>query len=136
MSQFQSHDYQVLIREGHLDTFGHMNNATYFEILEEARWQMITERGFDLAFVQKHKKGPVVLEAKIKFLREIKLREIVTINTSLVEYSGKLGRMKQTIKLSDGSLASEAVFVFGLFDLSQRKLVDPSPEWLKAIGVS
>lgn len=32
------HEYPVVIREHHLDTFGHVNNAAYLDILEEARW--------------------------------------------------------------------------------------------------
>jgi hypothetical protein len=30
------HEYEALIHERHLDTFGHVNNAAYLEILEEA----------------------------------------------------------------------------------------------------
>ena len=36
------HEYALVIREQHLDTFGHVNNAKYLEILEEARWDLIT----------------------------------------------------------------------------------------------
>jgi thioesterase III len=28
----------ILIREEHLDTFGHVNNARYLEIFGQARW--------------------------------------------------------------------------------------------------
>ena len=42
------HDYQLVIREQHLDTFGHVNNAKYLEILEEARWDLITGNGYGL----------------------------------------------------------------------------------------
>lgn len=37
---------------------------------------------------------------------------------------------------ADGVQASAAEFVFGLFDLASRKLVRPTPEWLRAVGVS
>lgn len=36
---------------------------------------------------------------------------------------------------ANGSLAAEAVFTFGLFDLQSRKLIDATPEWKKAIGM-
>ena len=30
--------YPLLIKETYLDTFGHVNNATYLTLFEEARW--------------------------------------------------------------------------------------------------
>ncbi len=45
---YQEHEYQLLIHEGHLDSFGHVNNATYLNLFEEARWDWITARGYGL----------------------------------------------------------------------------------------
>jgi Acyl-ACP thioesterase len=42
------HEYDLLIRGHHLDTFGHVNNAKYLQILEEARWDVITRNGYSL----------------------------------------------------------------------------------------
>lgn len=128
--------YSVLIKETHLDTFGHMNNATYLELFEEARWQLITERGFGLEQIQKTKTGPVILEVNVKFAKEIKLREQISITTKVLSYEGKISKLQQQMIKSDGSLAAEAVFVVGFFDLRERKLIPPSPEWLKAINWS
>ena len=52
--------YEMMIREHHLDSYGHVNNATYVEILEEARWECITQRGYGYKEVQQQKKGPVI----------------------------------------------------------------------------
>ena len=73
--------YPITVKESHLDTFGHINNATYLQILEEARWNLITERGFGLNYIQQIKQGPVILEVNIKFLKEIGLRENIKITT-------------------------------------------------------
>ena len=35
----------------------------------------------------------------------------------------------------DDTIACEATFSFGLFDMVQRKLISPTPEWNKAIGL-
>ena len=35
----------------------------------------------------------------------------------------------------DGTTVCSAEFVIGLFDLNARKLVKPTPEWLRAVGV-
>ena len=47
-------EYQVLIQEVHLDSFGHVNNAAYVMLYEEARWDFITKQGFGLDYIQKH----------------------------------------------------------------------------------
>jgi YbgC/YbaW family acyl-CoA thioester hydrolase len=126
--------YEVLIREFHLDTFGHMNNATYMSLFEEARWELITRGGFGLREIRERGLGPVVLEAQIKFLKEIRLRERIEITCEPQSYKGKVGGMIQKMIKEDGHTACEATFSFGLFDTHKRKLVDPTPEWLKAIS--
>lgn len=127
-------EYHLKIREFHVDSLGHVNNATYLAILEEARWEVITNNGYGFHEVQKYQKGPVILEVNLKFMKEIRLRETVRITTELLDYQGKIGRMKQQIIKENGELAAEAIFVFGFFDLATRRLIDPTPEWNKAIG--
>lgn len=127
-------EYRLLIRESHLDTFGHVNNATYLTLFEEARWELITRNGYGLQTVQSLKKGPVILEVSLKFMKEVKLREEILITTELLDYEGLVGRMKQQMINAKGEVASEATFKFGLFDVKNRKLIPATPEWLKAIG--
>lgn len=126
--------YKVTIREVHIDSYGHVNNATYMSLYEEARWELITSHGYGFYKIHELKKGPVVLEVSLKFLREIRLRENITITCEIVDYKGKVGRMLQKMIKEDGTIASEAIFTFGLFDIEKRKLIDPTPEWRKAIG--
>ena len=127
--------YSLLIREAHIDTFGHVNNATYLQIMEEARWDMITERGYGLEKVRESKQGPVILEVNLKFLREIHLREKISIQTDLIDYKGKIGHLSQKAIKENGETAAEDIFTFGLFDLRERKLVEPTSAWKKAVGL-
>jgi thioesterase-3 len=127
--------YEVLIRESHLDTFGHVNNATYFELFEEARWDIITPRGYGLKEVQAKKQGPVVLAAEIKFLKELKLRERITIRTQCRPFEGKTAKIDQQMVKEDGVVACEVTFTFAFFDLAARKIIPPSAEWLRATGL-
>lgn len=126
--------YELLIREGHLDSYGHVNNATYLSLYEEARWDYITTRGYGYHKVHELGIGPVILEAHVWFRKELKLRERVTITGEMTEHGSRTGKMKQRILDSGGKEYSSAEFVFGLFDLRQRKLIRPTPEWLHAIG--
>ena len=127
--------YKLLVRESHLDTFGHMNNATYLQILEEARWDLITSRGYGLRTIQKVGAGPVVLEFNLKFLKELKLRQEITIESQLISYEGKIAKLRQDIFNDKNELCFQGVMTFALFDTKERKLVAPTPEWLYAVGI-
>ena len=127
--------YEVLIRESHLDSFGHMNNAAYLVLFEEARWEFITRNGYGLKKVQELQQGPIVLELSLKFRKEITLREKIKITVELLETKKKISRFRQAMIKEDGTVATELELSFGLFDLRTRRLIDPTPEWKKAIGL-
>ena len=127
--------YEVIIRETYLDTYGHMNNAAYLELFEEARWEFITRNGYGMKKVQELQQGPVVLELTMKFKREIALREKITITLQLLDYKGKISHFRQEMIKEDGTVATELELTFGLFDLKARRLIEPTPEWKKAIGL-
>jgi len=128
-------EVEVLIREIHLDTFGHVNNATYLSLFEQARWDLIEAGGYGLRVIRETGLGPVVLEAAIKFMREIGLREHIRIQSRAYDpQGGKIMRMRQRMVNSRGEICCEAEFKFGLFSLRERKLVPPTPAWLRAIG--
>jgi thioesterase III len=131
-----AHDYALVIREQHLDTFGHVNNARYLEILEEARWDLVTRNGYGLAEVMRRRIGPTILEINMKFQRELRNRQRITIRSWTESYVGKIGRFVQQIVDDEGNLCCDALFTIGLFDLNARKLIAPTPEWLKAIGLT
>lgn len=126
--------YPITIKETYLDTFGHINNAAYLTLFEEARWDIITQNGFGLQRIQETGIGPTILEIKLSFLKEIRLREKIIIETQAIQYDGKVGKMRQTM-IRDGEICCQAEFLIGLFDLKQRKLIPPTKEWLVAVGI-
>jgi acyl-CoA thioester hydrolase len=130
------HEYGRTILEGDLDAYGHVNNATYLEILEEARWDLITRNGYGLEDVKRLGIGPVVLEVNLRFVRELRNRQRVTIRSWVESHSGKIGRFAQQILDEAGELCCDAMFTVGLFDLSSRRLIRPTAEWAKALGLS
>ena len=91
MSDCKIFRFQLLIKENHLDTFGHVNNATYLQLLEEARWEFLTSQGFSLKAIHALKVGPIVLECHIKFLKELTLRQQITIESQVLSYEKKIG---------------------------------------------
>ena len=129
------HEYPIVIREQHLDTFGHVNNAKYLELFEEARWDLITRNGYGLDEIRRRGVGPVVLEAALKFQRELRNRQAIVIKSWTESYTGKIARFTQHMVDEQGAVCCEGGFVFGLFDLTARKLIPPTAEWLRAVGI-
>ena len=127
--------YELVIKEHHLDSYGHVNNATYLALYEEARWELISGRGYTYQKVHQTGQGPVILDVHLAFLKELKLRETISITVEMVSYEGKIFKLKQQMLKADGAVASEAIFTGGFFDLKARKLILPSDEWLVAIGL-
>lgn len=129
-------EFEVLIQEHHLDSFGHVNNSTYVQLYEQARWDFITKLGFGLDYIQAHQKGPVILDLKVRFKREVLNRETVMIKSQTIERpSPKILVLEQIMLKPDGKIAAEAVFTIGFWNMKERKLIEASPEWLKACGV-
>ena len=127
--------YSFEVEKKHLDSFGHVNNAMYLTLFEDARWELITKNAYGLAKIHETKIGPTLLEIHIRFMKELLLGQIITIESQVTELKSKIGVMTQKM-IRDGEVCCQAEFTIGLFDLNQRKLVTLTSEWLKAIGVS
>lgn len=128
------HEKAIQVSEAHLDSFGHLNNARYLELFEQARWDLITERGHGLDVIRQTQTGPIILEVNVRFLKELGPREPIVIRSELLSYDRKIGKMRQQMVKTDGALACEALVTFGLFDVARRRLIDPTPAWLRAVG--
>jgi thioesterase III len=129
------HTYEFTVQETHLDSFGHMNNAVYLEIFENARWAFIHERGFGYKHIHEVQIGPTILEIQMKFKRELKLRHKIRVESQMLSYEGKVGELAQDMRDENGELLTEMRMKMGLFDMKTRRLIAPTPEWLHAIGL-
>lgn len=127
--------FETMVQETHLDIFGHMNNARYLELFEQARWDLITERGFGLKKIQETGQGPVILEAHLRFIKELKQRDRIKISVECTEYNGKIGKLKQEMFNDKNEVCAELIVVLAFFDLKARKIILPTPEWKTAIGI-
>lgn len=129
------HRYRLQILEQHLDTFGHVNNATYLQLFEQARWDWITQNGYGIERVQAERKGPTILEINITFKRELRNRQTIEIVSWMESYPSRIGTCIQQMLDDEGKVCCEARFVIGLFDLVERKLIKPTPAWRVAVGL-
>lgn len=135
MLEAKEYSYQVKILEAHLDTFGHVNNAVYLQLYEEARWDFIQASDHGLERILTDQIGPVVLEVNVKFRKELTNRELITIVSKSTSLHGKIMTLEQKMIKENGQIASTAVFTVGIMDLKERRLIDPPKRWLEAVGI-
>lgn len=135
LEQTKVHTYSITILESHLDTLGHVNNAMYLTLLEEARWDISTSLGFGLEEIQKSQIGPIILDIHIQFKKEIRLRQNVIIETKFEEISKRIATIHHVIRDEQGTVYCLAKLKFGFFDMQSRKLILPPEKWLKAMGI-
>lgn len=131
------YEYEIQILEHHLDTFGHVNNATYLELYEEARWDLLNKNNSGIEVIMEKKIGPVLLDLHLTFKAELVNREKIKIITQARKEMRNrfVFMLDQKIVKPDGKIASTIELSVGLMDLSKRKLISPTPEWIKALGV-
>ena len=68
------------VRGYELDSFNHVNNAVYLNYYEHARWQILRETGI-IEYFKESGNFLVVIETNVKYIREIKLFDKLTIGT-------------------------------------------------------
>ena len=131
------YEYELTILEQHLDTFGHVNNAVYLTLYEEARWDFITKNNLGLKEILDKKIGPVLLDVQLTFKAELKNREkIKIVSQARPEMRNKYVMiLDQKMIKEDGKIASTMTLSVGMMDLAARKLISPTPEWLNALGL-
>lgn len=128
------HEYPLMIQEIHLDFYGHVNNATYLTLYEQARWDFITKRGYGLKRIQELAIGPVILEAQVAYKKELSVREDIIIRTWFKGMKNRLVmELEQDMVKKNGDIASTLLLTIGLFDLKARKLLVPTPEWMQVL---
>lgn len=126
--------YPFTVKKEHLDIFNHMNNSEYLKLFEESRWDLISKNGYDIKKIQTTGLAPTILEIHLSFLKELRLDDHIIIETRLLFYKNKIGKLSQKM-IRNNEVCCEAEFTIGLFDLKMRKLVLPTTDWLRAVGV-
>lgn len=87
------------IRTFHTDAFGHVNNARYLEILEEARWQYAEEIGL-IELLRASELGFIIMDLRIQFRRPVTEGDSICVQTQLITLGTASGEVLQTVNQS------------------------------------
>jgi len=109
------------IRGYHCDAYGHVNNARYLELLEEARWVFL-EPALKDKFFDTRNLLFVVVNINISYKKQLVPTQVVEIVITDVTYNNKSVVMRQTITdKNTKELASEALVTFVLLNSKTGK---------------
>ena len=117
-----------------MDFNQHMRNAAYLGGSEDCRMRFLADRGFTMEEFRKRKLGPVVLEDRLTYKKELGLLEGFRVELALaaITKDGRRMKVRNTfVRESDGAVCAVVESVVIWFDLTTRKQVQP-PEELKA----
>jgi acyl-CoA thioester hydrolase len=126
----------VTVRGYELDTQGHLNQAVYLQYAEHARWELLRAAGISQDALLSSGVGPVAIETTIRYLRELRGGDEVTVSCTFTWSGGKTFRLVQEIRTLEGSRAAEITAVAGLLDLRERRLVADPAERMRALAAS
>ena len=124
------HISKIHIRFSDIDTFGHVNNATYLTYFEEARvkfFDEVVEWGYDWS-----KEGVILARAKIDFVQPVHFRDDITIYTACHRIGTKsfdlIYQMVKFIEEKEILLAS-ATTVMVAYDYQEKKSISIPEKW-------
>lgn len=127
---------RIGVRSYELDALGHVNHAVYHSYDEHARLELLRAAGCSFEAFISGGLSPVLLESRIRFLRELRLGDEVEITCRMGFGEGKTFQMDSTIGVVDGECAAEVECTLGLMDLQARRLVSAPRERLLALATS
>lgn len=125
---------RVAVRSYEVDMNGHLNHAFYHRYGEHARAEHLAAAGCSMERMVQTGTGLVLLETHARFLRELRYRDEVEIDSRITFGDGKVFAIDHTIvRLADAVVAAEITCTMGLIDAEARRLV-PARERLLAMA--
>jgi acyl-CoA thioester hydrolase len=126
---------QLLSRWSDMDFNQHMRNAAYLGASEDCRMRFLADRGFAATDLARRRIGPVVLEDRLVYKKELALLEGFRVELVMAALTKDARRMKVRNTFHrdrDGALAAIVESVVLWLDLEARRPVAP-PEELAAV---
>ena len=117
------HESKFEIRTFHTDAFGHVNNARYLEIFEEARWQYADAIGL-IELLSEKELGFIIMDLKLRFRAPVQERDSISITTQLITLGTASGEVLQKVtRPESNSVVTRCLAHFILIDRSTGRSV-------------
>ena len=96
------------------DVYGHLNNAIYLHIYEEARSDALDQMGMSIQTLNKKNISIFLIKLELEFMKAVQMGEIITVRSCIIESSRLKATWKQEIFNSKNKLCNRAI-VKGVF---------------------
>ena len=114
--------YRGTVYPWHCDHMGHMNVMWYVGKFDEASWQLFTQLGLTPAYLRRHGRGMAAVEQRIRYLRELRAGDPVTVHTQMLEVKDKVLRFVHEMRdESTGEIAATSELTAVHFDTAMRR---------------
>ncbi len=127
------HEFRTQIKSKHIDGYGHVNNAVYLQLFEEARWDWIALGGGSRDMVEELGVGPIVADIEVRFSRELKEGEKIIIRSTRETPLAKVYWLKQVIYKESGEIACKSRYRLAFMDIKKRVLAEPPQGWIDVL---
>ena len=92
-----SFNYQRKIFGYECDLYGHLNNANYFHLFEEARTILLGKLNLAMQDLMKKNIHIYVIKAEIEYIKPIFFAEQVNVNTEIIDFNRVVSTWQQKI---------------------------------------
>ena len=132
MSENYAKTFEVIWAD--LDANAHMRHSAFADYGAQARIGFLTEHGFGLAEMHQHRIGPILFREDLRYLREVRANEKITVTCEAVGMSPnrKHFKIRHRILRQNGELACTIECQGAWFDLAARKVI-PAPAELQVV---
>ena len=96
------------------DIYGHLNNAIYLHIYEEARSDALDQMGMSIQELNEKNIGIYLIHLELEFLKAIQMGETITILSDIIKSTRLKATWKQKIINSKNEICNHAI-VKGVF---------------------
>ena len=97
------------VRSYECDSYSHVNNATYLNYLEYARWEVLRDVGFDYEKAVRSGFGIYIARVEIDYKKPALMDDLLTIKTWPIKKGAVSGTFAQEIYRGDDLLATAKV---------------------------
>jgi len=133
MTEAAAYRREYEVAWGDLDANAHLRNTAFFDYAAQTRFAFFAENGFPAERFQELRIGPVAIEERIRYVRELKLLEQFTVDLRLVSASedGARFELENRFFRPDGARCAVLTTSTAWFDLDARRVI-PAPADLRA----
>lgn len=125
----------IKVRGFHIDVFGHMNNARYLELMEEARWQYVEATSFG-ALLKANNWGFAVVNINITYKKPAFAGNVLTFKIEVTRMGNSSMTLQQSIYLKGtDTLIAQADVTFVVLNLANNRPVKITDDLKEAFTI-